>query len=280
MIEKGDDVRVAGVSVGEVKKVEHYERNNALVTFRVKSDVPLTTSSRAEVRFLNLVGDRYLALEAGADADAEAPGGRRRHPDRPDQPGPRPDHALQRVQAALPGADARPGQRAEHEPGPGPPGRGRHRPGPAPEDGVAHHDAGRPRPAHRRGHQQPQHHAGDRQLAVRAGHPARHRAEGLDDRPGRRPQGHRIVAGQHLRPHRRGGGPAPGRPTGPQVRRRPAAQAGDAAEQEEEPRRHQGAGRPAARVDDRPDPDRHLRLLVQLLRLRLLRRDQAARRAR
>jgi phospholipid/cholesterol/gamma-HCH transport system substrate-binding protein len=71
MLEKGDDVRVAGVSVGEVKKVEHYERNNAIITFRVKSDVPLTTASRAEVRFLNLVGDRYLALEAGADAEAE-----------------------------------------------------------------------------------------------------------------------------------------------------------------------------------------------------------------
>ncbi len=69
-LEKGDDVRVAGVSVGEVKDVEHYERNNAIVTFRVKSDVPLTTASRAEVRFLNLVGDRYLALEAGADKDA------------------------------------------------------------------------------------------------------------------------------------------------------------------------------------------------------------------
>jgi len=71
MLEKGDDVRVAGVSVGEVKKVEHHERNHAIVTFRVKSDVPLTSASRAEVRFLNLVGDRYLALEAGADADAE-----------------------------------------------------------------------------------------------------------------------------------------------------------------------------------------------------------------
>ena len=67
MLEKGDDVRVAGVSVGEVKKVEHYKRNQALVTFRVKSDVPLTTTSRAEIRFLNLVGDRYLALEAGDD---------------------------------------------------------------------------------------------------------------------------------------------------------------------------------------------------------------------
>ena len=71
LLTKGDDVRVAGVSVGEVKKVEHYERNEAIVTFRVKSDVPLTSASRAEIRFLNLVGDRYLALEAGSDSGAE-----------------------------------------------------------------------------------------------------------------------------------------------------------------------------------------------------------------
>ena len=71
MLQKGDDVRVAGVSVGEVEDVEHYERSQALVTFRVKSDLPLTTASRAEIRYLNLVGDRYLALEEGADADAE-----------------------------------------------------------------------------------------------------------------------------------------------------------------------------------------------------------------
>lgn len=71
MLEKGDDVRVAGVSVGEVKNVEHYDRSQALVTFRVQSDVPLTTASRAEIRFLNLVGDRYLALEEGTGTDAE-----------------------------------------------------------------------------------------------------------------------------------------------------------------------------------------------------------------
>ena len=71
MLEKGDDVRVAGVSVGEVKKVEHYHQDKALVTFRASSDVPLTTTSRAEIRFLNLVGDRYLALVAG-DAAGEA----------------------------------------------------------------------------------------------------------------------------------------------------------------------------------------------------------------
>jgi phospholipid/cholesterol/gamma-HCH transport system substrate-binding protein len=72
MLEKGDDVRIAGVSVGEVKKVEHYQRSEALVTFRVQKDVALTTASRAEIRFLNLVGDRYLALEQGGDRQAEA----------------------------------------------------------------------------------------------------------------------------------------------------------------------------------------------------------------
>ncbi len=71
MLEKGDDVRIAGVSVGEVKDVEHHDRNQALVTFRIKDEVHLTTASRAEIRFLNLVGDRYLALEEGSDAGAE-----------------------------------------------------------------------------------------------------------------------------------------------------------------------------------------------------------------
>ncbi|GAA4719655.1 MCE family protein [Nocardioides conyzicola] len=71
MLQKGDDVRVAGVSVGEVKNVEHYKRTQALVTFRVQSGVPLTTASRAEIRFLNLVGDRYLALEQGSDTAAK-----------------------------------------------------------------------------------------------------------------------------------------------------------------------------------------------------------------
>ncbi len=72
-LEKGDDVRVAGVSVGEVKKVEHYERAMAKVTFRVDDDIELTTASTAEIRFLNLVGDRYMAVEQGRGAaDAES----------------------------------------------------------------------------------------------------------------------------------------------------------------------------------------------------------------
>ena len=70
MLQEGDDVRIAGVNVGEVKAVDHYQRNNAIVTFQVKDEINLTTASRAEIRFLNLVGDRYLALEEGAEAPA------------------------------------------------------------------------------------------------------------------------------------------------------------------------------------------------------------------
>jgi phospholipid/cholesterol/gamma-HCH transport system substrate-binding protein len=71
MLEEGDDVRIAGVNVGDVQSVEHYQRNNAVVTFRVKDEINLTTASRAEIRFLNLVGDRYMALEQGADTEAQ-----------------------------------------------------------------------------------------------------------------------------------------------------------------------------------------------------------------
>ncbi|MDN4163028.1 MCE family protein [Nocardioides abyssi] len=65
MLQEGDDVRIAGIPVGEVKEIELHERSRAMVTFSVAADVPLTTTSRAEIRYLNVVGDRYLALEEG-----------------------------------------------------------------------------------------------------------------------------------------------------------------------------------------------------------------------
>ena len=61
----GDDVRIAGVVVGKVKDVKIHHRNQALVTFKVKDGVPLTRDSRASVRFLNLIGDRYMSLSEG-----------------------------------------------------------------------------------------------------------------------------------------------------------------------------------------------------------------------
>lgn len=61
----GSTVRVAGVVVGKVTEVEFHGTNNAIVTFEVDDDLPVTQDSRASVRFLNLIGDRYMTLESG-----------------------------------------------------------------------------------------------------------------------------------------------------------------------------------------------------------------------
>ncbi len=74
-LQAGDDVRVAGVSVGQVDEVEITDRTRAKVVFSVADDLPLTTSSGAEVRYLNLVGNRYMALTRGSGDGATLPEG-------------------------------------------------------------------------------------------------------------------------------------------------------------------------------------------------------------
>ena len=64
-LSSGNQVRIAGVVVGKVTHVELYHRHHAMVTFKIDEDVPLTRESRASVRFLNLIGDRYMSLEEG-----------------------------------------------------------------------------------------------------------------------------------------------------------------------------------------------------------------------
>jgi phospholipid/cholesterol/gamma-HCH transport system substrate-binding protein len=66
---KGDDVRIAGVRVGEVDGAavaRHGDRSVARVTFNVDSDRPVAVSTRAQIRYRNLVGQRYVALSEGA----------------------------------------------------------------------------------------------------------------------------------------------------------------------------------------------------------------------
>ena len=62
---KGDDVRVAGVKVGNVKKIDVYNRTRALVTFKVADDQAVTDSTMAQIRYRNLVGQRYISLSQG-----------------------------------------------------------------------------------------------------------------------------------------------------------------------------------------------------------------------
>jgi phospholipid/cholesterol/gamma-HCH transport system substrate-binding protein len=69
-LKSGDFVRIAGVEVGKVGDLTIGRDNLVGVEFEVDDSVVLTQSSRAVVRFDNLYGDRYLALEAGAGGGA------------------------------------------------------------------------------------------------------------------------------------------------------------------------------------------------------------------
>jgi phospholipid/cholesterol/gamma-HCH transport system substrate-binding protein len=76
-LEEGDDIRVAGVRVGEVEDIRIKDRTLAEVDFTVSADRPLLTSTGAVVRYRSLVGQRYIALTEGTgDGTRLPPGGR------------------------------------------------------------------------------------------------------------------------------------------------------------------------------------------------------------
>jgi len=64
-LETNDFVRIAGVEVGQVKKVAIQPDTTALVEFTADDSVVLTEGSRAVIRYDDLIGGRYLALEEG-----------------------------------------------------------------------------------------------------------------------------------------------------------------------------------------------------------------------
>jgi phospholipid/cholesterol/gamma-HCH transport system substrate-binding protein len=61
-LEPGDTVRVAGLRVGSVRDVSLQPDRTVLVTFDADRNIRLTTGTKAAIRYLNLVGDRYLEL--------------------------------------------------------------------------------------------------------------------------------------------------------------------------------------------------------------------------
>ncbi|MGH3516648.1 MAG: MCE family protein [Haloechinothrix sp.] len=62
---KNDDVRIAGVRVGQVEEIRVVDKRNAEVVFAVDAAKRLPTSTTATVKFRNIVGQRYIALEQG-----------------------------------------------------------------------------------------------------------------------------------------------------------------------------------------------------------------------
>jgi phospholipid/cholesterol/gamma-HCH transport system substrate-binding protein len=61
-LEAGDSVRIAGIRVGTVKGVSLQADRKVAVEFDADRNTKLTTGTKAAIRYLNLVGDRYLEL--------------------------------------------------------------------------------------------------------------------------------------------------------------------------------------------------------------------------
>ncbi len=73
-LQPSDSVKIAGVTVGQVTAIG-VQRGHALVTFAVNSGVHLRTSTKAGLRWHNVLGQQYLYLYPGATGTALRPGG-------------------------------------------------------------------------------------------------------------------------------------------------------------------------------------------------------------
>ncbi|WP_206790816.1 MCE family protein [Amycolatopsis sp. MtRt-6] len=67
----GDDVRISGVRVGQVESLEIGDRNRAVVGFSLDQGRRLPADVRAVIKYRNMVGQRYVALERGNTATRE-----------------------------------------------------------------------------------------------------------------------------------------------------------------------------------------------------------------
>lgn len=74
-LNEGDDVRIAGVRIGQVEEIRVVDRRVAEVDFSLEGERTLPASVTATIKYRNLVGQRYIALEHGVgDASPLAPG--------------------------------------------------------------------------------------------------------------------------------------------------------------------------------------------------------------
>jgi phospholipid/cholesterol/gamma-HCH transport system substrate-binding protein len=78
-LRQGQFVRASGVEIGKVSSVQLTDGGRrARVDFSVNRGVPLYQSTTAQIRYLNLIGDRYLELKRGEGEGADRvlpPGG-------------------------------------------------------------------------------------------------------------------------------------------------------------------------------------------------------------
>jgi phospholipid/cholesterol/gamma-HCH transport system substrate-binding protein len=75
----GQFVRASGVEIGKVKEIKLVDNGHRVqIDFDVDRQVPLYQSTTAQIRYLNLIGDRYVELKRGQGEGADRvlpPGG-------------------------------------------------------------------------------------------------------------------------------------------------------------------------------------------------------------
>ena len=74
-LEPGDTVRIAGLRVGTVGDVSLQADRKVLIKFDTDRNIKLTTGTKAAIRYLNLVGDRYMELVDTPDSTKILPAG-------------------------------------------------------------------------------------------------------------------------------------------------------------------------------------------------------------
>ena len=74
-LKPGNFVRIAGVEVGKVQKIVVNDDVTVQVTFSTDDSVVLTQGTQAVIRYADLIGGRYLALEDSPGATTKLPSG-------------------------------------------------------------------------------------------------------------------------------------------------------------------------------------------------------------
>ena len=121
-LKTGQTVRVAGIRVGTVNGISLRPDKKVVVTFDADRSVVLSNGTRAVVRYLNLVGDRYLELVDGPGSTKVLPAGCT-DPGRPDRTGARPRPAARWPETRHRGPEPARRQRAHRVAGADLPGR-------------------------------------------------------------------------------------------------------------------------------------------------------------
>ncbi len=73
-IRTGSDVQVAGVTIGSVTALHLNKDGRAVASFKLNNDVKVPKDSIASVKSLGIIGDKFIRILPGGDAENYQPG--------------------------------------------------------------------------------------------------------------------------------------------------------------------------------------------------------------